>query len=125
MYTINKNTYDMMKCNPTSGTLEKSKILNCLLWNSSGHPETVPAINGATIRQYPIDRNEKRVAPNAAYSVMDKLDKHAIWTCLRVPNAEEDECEYCGMQPDEKRMYFKHQMYTNGKLTCPVLLTLE
>ncbi|XP_052890739.1 uncharacterized protein LOC128298963 [Anopheles moucheti] len=118
MLTIHKDSFDMIEQDVASGTLEKSKILNCLFWKSNDTCDPAKVLNQS-------DNQPSRPSsnPNVTDSMLDKLDKHALWDALSAPNLEDDGCEYCTMQPVERQRFPKHFMYTNGKLTCPLLLS--
>ncbi|XP_053660800.1 uncharacterized protein LOC128709806 [Anopheles marshallii] len=126
MATIHKDSLDMMEKDAASGTLEKSKILNCLFWKSNDIYDPVAMI-GQSIDQPHADNGQhsrQSSQPNVTDSVLDLLDKHALWKCLSVPS-DDDGCEYCTLQPIEMQLFPKHHIYTNGKLSCPLLLARE
>ncbi|XP_050079196.1 uncharacterized protein LOC126566183 [Anopheles maculipalpis] len=147
MFTIDAETFDLMKqdvmngkCLSTSGTLVQSKtVTNRLFWQSGSAPEDLrkkileimtfldPEMFLMDIQsvQQPYRTDSEQPDDGGSASVLDVLSKKMVWEYLSYTNAEQDDCEYCSLMRCENRLFQKHQIYTNGKLSCPVLLKLK
>ncbi|XP_049288497.1 uncharacterized protein LOC125766512 [Anopheles funestus] len=115
MFNLHKDSFDLMRQDLTHGSLEKSKLLNCLVWNPDVCRGSVPMVH------QPFQQEDSMRWYKSTYSILDNLDKHVVWNQLSVPIVEEDGCEYCTMLGIDKEKKCKHLIYTDGILTCPNL----
>uniref|UniRef100_A0A182P8X9 Uncharacterized protein n=1 Tax=Anopheles epiroticus TaxID=199890 RepID=A0A182P8X9_9DIPT len=129
----------------TLGKLVPSKLTNCLVWQANRMPNSVEDMiiglgctgnpwehlfgpSGASPmsdgQQSPSDGSDVESCYSLFSSASSEHDHQLmkiIWDEMAAISTEEDECEFCSIEPTERHYYSQHPLYLNGKVHCPVL----